>query len=198
MPPPLPLSQWKSWTYAEYFDDAKAAAKALISLGIEQFDSVNIWGNNSPEWFLADLAAILAGGKAAGIYPTDTVDQVTFKCAHSGSKVVFIEDNVKLDKFGLMVDNLPNLVAIVVWGEAPAATTMARKTRSGGAVAVLSWDQFVAKGNGVEDSVVDQRMDAQDPGHCCTLVRLHRSIDPCRCYGGLIRPFSLGLTACAL
>lgn len=178
VPPPLPLSQWKTWTYAEYFSDAQAAAKALISLGVEQFDSVNIWGNNSPEWFLADLAAILAGGKAAGIYPTDTIDQVTFKCAHSGSKVVFVEDNGKLDMFSQMVEDLPNLVAIIVWAEKPAASTMVRKTRSGGAVAVLSWDQFVAKGTSIEDSVVNQRMDAQDPGHCCTLVRLQRPLVP--------------------
>jgi long-subunit acyl-CoA synthetase (AMP-forming) len=169
VPPPLPLDEWKSWTYAEYFADAKTAAKALISLGFNQFDSVTIWGNNAPEWFLSDLAAILAAGKAAGIYPTDTMEQVVFKCTHSGSKVVFIEDNGKLKKFEAMVDNLPNLLAIVVWSEAPAATSLPRKG-SGAAVDVLSWADFVGKAAGVDDAALEARMDAQDPGHCCGLV----------------------------
>ncbi len=33
---------------------------------------VGIIGFNSPEWFMADLAAVHAGGMAAGIYPTNS------------------------------------------------------------------------------------------------------------------------------
>lgn len=168
VPPPLPLDQWKRWTYQQYYEETKQAAKALMSLGVEQFGSVNIWGTNSPEWFLADLAAIFAGGKAAGIYPTDTVDQVTFKCIHSGSKVVFVEDNGKVDKFAQMVDNLPQLLTIVVWADTPTMATLNRKT--GDSVSVLSWDDFMGKGATVEDSALQARIDAQDPGHCCTLI----------------------------
>jgi long-subunit acyl-CoA synthetase (AMP-forming) len=41
-----------------------------------QHDAVTIFGFNAPEWMMSEIAAIFAGGKAAGIYPTDTVDQV--------------------------------------------------------------------------------------------------------------------------
>ena len=37
---------------------------------------VVVFGFNHPRWHISALAAIVAGGKAAGIYPTDTKDQV--------------------------------------------------------------------------------------------------------------------------
>ena len=48
------------------------SAKGMVKLGFQSFDSVNIWGFNSPEWAIAALSASFAGGKVAGLYPTDT------------------------------------------------------------------------------------------------------------------------------
>merc|ERR1719199_2404502 len=97
-PPALPLDQWTKWTYAEYMDDIRSAAKGMVKLGFQSFDSVNIWGFNSPEWVIAALAASFAGGKVAGLYPTDTQDTAAFKVVHSGGSVVVIEDRAKLTK----------------------------------------------------------------------------------------------------
>jgi long-chain-fatty-acid--CoA ligase ACSBG len=41
--------------------DVTVCAKAFIRLGLERFHSVCILGFNSPEWIIADLAAIHAG-----------------------------------------------------------------------------------------------------------------------------------------
>lgn len=43
-----------------------------MSLGLAAMDAVTIYGFNSPEWVMAELACVLAGGIAAGIYPSDT------------------------------------------------------------------------------------------------------------------------------
>ena len=53
--------QWVKWTYKQYLHDVQVCAKAFIRLGLERFHSVCILGFNSPEWFIADLAAIHAG-----------------------------------------------------------------------------------------------------------------------------------------
>ena len=66
VPGPIPLNQWKSWTFAEYYADCRKAAKAMIILGFEQHDAASILGFNSREWFIGNMAAILAGGKSAG------------------------------------------------------------------------------------------------------------------------------------
>jgi long-chain-fatty-acid--CoA ligase ACSBG len=49
------------WTYNEYLNDIKNVAKAFVSIGVRPFHGVAIWGFNSPEWFIADIAAIFAG-----------------------------------------------------------------------------------------------------------------------------------------
>jgi long-subunit acyl-CoA synthetase (AMP-forming) len=50
-------------------------------------DSVCVFGFNSPEWIMAALGATLAGGCSAGIYPTDTAQQVEYKAKHSAAVV---------------------------------------------------------------------------------------------------------------
>ena len=167
-PPPVPLDQWKSWTYSQYYAETRQAAKAMIALGFAAFDSCNIWGFNSPEWFLGDLGAILAGGKAAGIYPTDTKDQVAFKCRHSASSIALIEDNAKLKNFVDLADELPDLKALVVWSEEPSLSTISRK--DGTEIVVLGWAGFMDKGAGGDDAELDKRIAAQKPGPCCTLI----------------------------
>lgn len=59
--------EWTHWTWQQYYDDCQAAAKSFIKLGLDQYHSVAIIGFNSPEWFMSDVGAIMAGGFAAGI-----------------------------------------------------------------------------------------------------------------------------------
>ena len=71
--------EWTTWTYRQYYDDSAAIAKALMRAGVEQFDAVAIFGFNSPEWVMASQATFMTGAKTAGIYPTDTPDQIKRK-----------------------------------------------------------------------------------------------------------------------
>ena len=68
IPGPIALNKWTSWTYEAYYNDCRAVAKAMISLGFEAHDAANILGFNCREWFVANMAAILAGGKSAGAF----------------------------------------------------------------------------------------------------------------------------------
>ena len=56
-----------------------------MAFGFEQHDSVNIFGFNSPEWFMAQCGAMFAGGRCAGIYPNDNADQV-----NAGKSPIFL------------------------------------------------------------------------------------------------------------
>ena len=49
------------WNYNEYLSDISNVAKAFIRIGVRPYHGVAIWGFNSPEWFIADIAAIFAG-----------------------------------------------------------------------------------------------------------------------------------------
>ena len=52
--------------------EVELVSKAFIKLGLESRHGVAIIGFNSPEWFIADLAAVFANGIAAGIYATNS------------------------------------------------------------------------------------------------------------------------------
>ena len=68
----LPVDKWYSVTFEKYYADCRHVARAFIDLGMKRFDAVNIYGFNSPYWFMGTFGAILGGGVVAGVYPTDT------------------------------------------------------------------------------------------------------------------------------
>ena len=71
--------KWIEWTYKEYYEQSRIAAMAFVKLGLERFHSVCILGFNSPEWFISQMGAIMAGGFSAGIYTTNSPEAVLEK-----------------------------------------------------------------------------------------------------------------------
>jgi len=167
-PPALPDDQWTTWTYQQYYDDSAKLGRALISVGHKHFDAVNIYGFNSPEWFISQMGAILAGGKAAGIYPSDTPEQVCFKAKHSGASVALVENENNLKPFALFKDDLPNLKAIICWAHEPKEDKIVRS--DGTEILVYKWADFLKLGEQTELAQLDARIAVQKPGHCCTLI----------------------------
>ena len=98
--------EWTTWTYRQYYDESASIAKAFMGAGVEQFDAVAIFGFNSPEWVMASQACFMTGAKTAGVYPTDTPEQVAYKCNHSGSKVIVLEDSHCLDTYAAIADSV--------------------------------------------------------------------------------------------
>lgn len=135
---------------------------------MKQHDSVNIYGFNSPEWLISNMAAILAGGKCAGIYPTDTAEQVQYKCDHSGGAVMCVEESKHVNIVKSCADQLPYLKAVVVWAAKPDVKSITRK--DGSKIAVYAWEEFLALGDAVEEKELEARIAAQRPGHCCCLI----------------------------
>lgn len=171
-PPALARDTWQTWSWEKYYQDAARGAKALISLGFQQHDAVNIFGFNSPEWLLSQNACVLAGGKVAGIYPTDTLDQVAFKSRHSGAFVMAVEGYHKVETVSKAIDELPKLRAFVVWGlkegEQLKQTKITRK--DGTEVQVLTWEDFLKLGDAVDDKVLADRDALIKPSHCFALI----------------------------
>jgi len=136
--------KWTNWTYTDYLNDVEAAAAGFISFGCETYSSVAIWGFNAPEWHMACVAGVMINCPPAGIYPTDTPDQVQYKIDHSNSSVAVIEDMGKLGKLKKLIDKLPDLKAIVVYGASPTEKSITRT--KGAAVPVMSWADLIEKG----------------------------------------------------
>ncbi|MBF5066029.1 AMP-binding protein, partial [Salmonella enterica subsp. enterica serovar Istanbul] len=91
--------EWKTGTWSSYGRDARRAARALMKLGVAKGTGVSIIGQNSPEWLVADVGAILAGAMPAGIYTTNTAEQVRYITEHCEAKVSFADTPSQVAKF---------------------------------------------------------------------------------------------------
>ena len=62
--------RWSTTTWRAYRNEVMTVARGFMRLGLEPGQAVAILGKSRHEWFVADLAAIAAGGVPAGIYTT--------------------------------------------------------------------------------------------------------------------------------
>ncbi len=150
---------WVPTSWREYTDQVRQAAKALIALGVEPGGSVAILGFNRPEWVIMDLAGMLVGGTATGIYTTNSPAEVKYIINHCEASVVLLEDESQWEKVKEVWDELDTLKHVVMYRGVTISDERA-----------LSWEQFLAKGEGIEDSQVDERLNNLDPHSVCTLI----------------------------
>jgi len=104
----------KTWTWAQYYEEVNTAAKALISIGFQSHDSINILGFNAPEWLILDCAAIFANGMAAGVYTTNNTEACEYIAQHSKAKLIAVENLTQLDKYVPVAAKLP-CKTYVIW-----------------------------------------------------------------------------------
>jgi long-subunit acyl-CoA synthetase (AMP-forming) len=100
---------WTTITWGQYYDQIMTFAKSLLSINFEAHHAINIIGFNSPEWVVANLGAIAAGGVAVGIYTTNNVEACKYITEHSEAEVVVVENKKQLEKFLQISHELPKL-----------------------------------------------------------------------------------------
>jgi long-chain acyl-CoA synthetase len=151
--------RWQPTTWKTYADQIRTAARALLVLGLPRGGKVSILGFNRPEWAIFDHAAMMAGGVPAGIYTTCSPEEVQYIIHHSESLVALVENADQLAKIKAKRGQLPLLKWIV---------TMRGVTTTGSDV--LTWDDFLAKGETVAETELDKRIDAIEQASLATLI----------------------------
>lgn len=153
---------WRTWTWTDFWRDCERFAKAAIATGLPRHGGTCIIGFNSPEWVIANVGAILAGGIASGIYATNGAEATWYVANHSESVIAVAEDAEQAAKFIATRARLPHLKTVVQWtGELPANNPDGL---------VVSWADFLRRGDGVPAAALQERVAFQKPGHCCTLI----------------------------
>lgn len=82
--------QWHPLTWAEVAEKTQALAKGLRRLGIARGDRVVLVAENRPEWLIADLAIMTAGGITVPAYTTNTIADHLHILSDSGAKCAIV------------------------------------------------------------------------------------------------------------
>ncbi|KAJ8913170.1 hypothetical protein NQ315_009007 [Exocentrus adspersus] len=150
--------KWEKITYQQYLEQVRTCAKAFLSLGLERRHSVCILGFNSPEWFIADLGAIFAGGIAVGIYTTNSAEACLYCAESSEANIIVVEDEKQLDKIISIRPRLKHLKAIVQYTGEPNNSD------------VISWKRLMEIGSKEPDDLLEESLKRIAVNECCTLV----------------------------
>jgi long-chain acyl-CoA synthetase len=141
--------EWKPTSWANHVAEARRAARALIALGFRPNDTVTIIGANRPEWVHFDMAAMLAGGVPAGIYTTSSPAELAYIVNHAEAAFLLVENDEQWRKVQAQRAQMPKLEHVVFMrGAAVPDDPIA-----------LSWEQFLAAGDTVPDSLIEERLE---------------------------------------
>ncbi len=159
---------WQPTSWGHYAAQVRQAARALVALGMQPGDAVCILGFNRPEWTTMDLAAMVVGGVAAGIYWSSAANEIAYIVEHSGCAVLLVENVQQWEKAAAVPEALLGLRAAVMMQQAstdPAAPSHSTVSPP------MTWESFLALGASMEhDAEVQRRLDAIQESDIGTLI----------------------------
>jgi long-chain acyl-CoA synthetase len=153
---------WRDVTWSQYGRAVREAAAGLAALGVGPGERCAILSRNRPEWHVADVATMCAGGTSVPVYVSSSPSQVAYVAGHSDSRVVFVGDEEQLLKVEKRRDELPSVLRVVVFDGRSSADGF-----------VLSWDDLLAMGRDAgqgSDAGYEARWRAVQPDDVATIV----------------------------
>ena len=74
---------YRPWSWARARMEARLVARALEAHGLRAGERVLVLSENRPEWCVADLAILMAGGVTVPAYTTSTTDDLAYLLSHA-------------------------------------------------------------------------------------------------------------------
>ena len=90
---------WAATSWSAALAKVEALARAMIACGLERGDVVAVIGENLPEAYLVQYAALCAGAAATHLYPDASAAELGFVLKNSGARLLFAEDQEQVDKY---------------------------------------------------------------------------------------------------
>jgi long-chain acyl-CoA synthetase len=98
----------------EFFEQIRDFSLGLKRLGVGPGDRVALICETRPEWMVADLGVLTAGGVTVPIYPTLPVERIRYILADSRASTVVVSDEEQAAKVRAIHPRLDALATIVV------------------------------------------------------------------------------------
>ena len=127
-----------AWSWRRALEETGLLARCLRALGLERDDRVLLIAENRPEWCVADLAILTAGGVTVPAFTTSTTDDLLHLLEHSGAVGVICST-------GSLRQRL--LPAVAQAGAVRFIIALSALTETEGiTVPVMTWAEAQAKG----------------------------------------------------
>ena len=148
------LGVWQPYTWKYFWEQSKYFGLGLISLGLKSGDRITVVGDNEPEWYFAQFAAICSGGIPTGAYQDSGPQEIRYVIEQSGSVLVVVEDQEQVDKLIFeyvdregkeqkpIVDQVPAINKVIYWD--------VKGLRSYNHPKLMRFDEVVEMGRGYE------------------------------------------------
>ncbi|MGE5379437.1 MAG: AMP-dependent synthetase/ligase [Methylocystaceae bacterium] len=102
------------FTWRELQDRAETIASGFLTLGLDKKDRVAIVANNSPYWTQVDIGVTCSAGVLVTIYPTLSLQEITYIVNDSGSRYLLVGNESILSRILPGLDQMPTLQKIIV------------------------------------------------------------------------------------
>jgi long-chain acyl-CoA synthetase len=129
--------EWRSQSWAKTQEDVLALAAGLISLGLEPGDRVVLISENRPEWVIADLAIMAAGGITVPAYTTNTVADHLHIFDNSGARLVIVSTSQLAERAMAAASRADCQPGIIAMEPPPLAQSSGIDLHSWGAVLTI-------------------------------------------------------------
>ncbi len=105
-------SVWQSQNWEDFEEKALDFACALLAKGLTKGASVAILAGNIPEWTIADIGTIAAGGVGVGIYPTNSPEQCEYIINHSEAEFIVVDTLKQLEKLSGKFEKVKEIICL--------------------------------------------------------------------------------------
>jgi len=137
---------WRPLTWRQAAADVGALSRGLRALGLEPGDRVALVSENRPEWPVADLAIMAAGGITVPAYSTNTVEDHVHILTDSGARLAVVSTAKLAERLLPAVARVGGVTGIVVIEEFDHGPQ---------GVAIEFWDAALARGRAAPDDVAE-------------------------------------------
>jgi long-chain acyl-CoA synthetase len=104
---------WRPITWHETRDQVAKLARGLRALGLVHGDRVGLVAENRPEWVIADLAILAAGGITVPAYTTNTLEDHRHILANSGARFVIVSTSGLGTRLLPAVEQVSSVVGVI-------------------------------------------------------------------------------------
>lgn len=142
----------------ELIKTTKHISRALVSLAYGHDSKIGIFGNNRPEWTMADIGILNIRGVVVPFYATSHTEQLKYIVDETEMELMFVDDEFQLEKAISLLDKT-TLKTIVSFSK------VKNKHKS-----VIQWQDFCKLGNKEHEQKVEELLKTATPEDIASII----------------------------